>query len=297
MQTQEESDDSTSTVSHISARSLEELEEAPRGSNSRKGLNSSKDGNKPIPGLPRRSKSKKRSLTKEKDTPSKSEIGKRKRKKSKTEESPNKAKRARPVTLKRVANSSPNRMQYEITNSPQNIEHRGKKAPKEQIAFTSTPSRAKNDQSSITKFFKKANTCESCGTFSKDPAYLKFHEDFHSTRRCPGCSIAGEENFDVTKHIACFLLKSKLSKAELIRMNGMQVTLSKLSHEQIRKVDPKCCTEKLPAKPKVKDHKRQASTQRVKSKEAKANRKDRGHTNKSSSNVDIDAPQGKLKRL
>lgn len=280
---------------------MEELVEPPCGSNSRKSLNSSTDENEPIQELRQRSRSKIRSLTKEKVTPSKSETAKRKREKSKGEESPKKSKRARPVTLKRVANSSPNRMEYEIANSPHNIEraNRGKKEPKEPIASTSTPLRAKNDQSSITKFFKKANTCESCGTFSKDPAYLKFHKNFHSTRQCPGCSIkfAAEENFDVTKHIACFLLKSKLSKAELIRMNGMQVSVSKLPHEQIRKEEPKCCTEKLPAKPKSKNRKRQASTQRVKSKEAKSNRKDRGQTNKSSLNVDTDAPRGNLKKL
>lgn len=295
---QEDSDDSASTVSHISVRSLESLEEPQRGSISRKNLNSSSDENEPISKSSRRSRSKKRSLTKEKDTRSNSETGKRKREKSKSEESPNKAKKARPVTLKRVANSSPNRMQYEITNSPHNIEraNRGKKATKEPIASTSSPLRAKNDQS-ITKFFKKANTCESCGTFSKDPAYLKFHEDFHSKRQCPGCSIkfSGKKHFDVTKHIACFLLKSKLSKAELIRMNGMQVTVSKLPHEQIRKEEPKCCNEKLPAKQKEKDRKRKASTQGVKSKEAKASRKDRGQKNKSSLHVDIDAPRGKLK--
>lgn len=271
--------------------------EPPNRSNSRKKINSSTDENQPIPELTRRSRSKIQSLTEQKDITSRSENGKRKRENSKEEESPNKVKRARPVTLKRVANSSPNRMEYEITNSPHNIEreNRGKKTTKEPVASTSTPLRAKNDQSSITKFFKTANTCQSCGTFSKDPAYLKFHKDFHSTRQCPGCSskFAGEENFDVTKHIACFLLKSKLSKAELIRMNRMQVTVSKLPHEQIRKEEPKCCTEKLPAKPKAMDRKRQASTQRVKSKESKANRKERGQTNKSSSNVDIDAQRGK----
>lgn len=280
---------------------MEELVEPPCGSNSRKSLNSSTDEDEQIPEVRRRSTSKIQSLTKKKGSPTKSETGKRKRKKSKTEETPNKAKRARPVKLKRVANTSPNRMEYEITNSPHSTErvNRDKRAPKEPIASTSTPLRSKNDQSSIMKFFKRANTCESCGTFSKDPAYLKFHQDFHSTHQCPGCSIkfAGEENFDVNKHIACFLLKSKLSKAELIRMNGMQVTVSKLSHEQIRKEEPNCCTENLPAKPKAKDRKRQSSTQRVTSKEAKTNRKDRSRTNKSSSNVEIDAPRGNLKQL